>query len=111
MNKLVVFCEHHNQNLKRSSIELLQFAKSKNFHVVGIVLGSDAQKVGEQATANGANDVLIFNDATLNGYNPELYLAAIEEGIKHSDAKRILAPASSTCFVVETLPVSSAPSP
>lgn len=95
MNKLVVFCEHHNQNLKRSSIELLQFARSKNFHVVGVVLGSNTEKVAEQATANGANDVLLFNDAKLNGYSPELYLAAIEESIKQSDAKRVLAPASS----------------
>lgn len=95
MNKLVVFCEHHNQNLKRSSIELLQFARSKNFHVVGVVLGSNTEKVAEQATANGANDVLLFNDAKLNGYSPELYLAAIEESIKQSDAKHVLAPASS----------------
>ncbi len=95
MNKLVVFCEHHNQNLKRSSIELLQFAKSKNFHVVGVVLGSDTQQVAEQATSHGANEVLLFNDAQLNGYNPELYLAALEESLKQSDAKRVLAPASS----------------
>lgn len=95
MNKLIVFCEHQNQNLKRSSIELLQFARSKDLHVVGIVLGSDTQKVADQATANGASEVLLFNDAKLNGYNPELYLAALESGVKQSDAKRILAPASS----------------
>lgn len=95
MNKLVVFCEHQNHNLKRSSIELLQFAKSKNFHVVGIVLGADGQTAAEHATANGANEVLFFNDARLNEYNPELYLAALSEGIKQSEAKYILAPASS----------------
>ena len=95
MNKIIVFCEHHNQNLKRSSIELLQFAQSKGFHVVGLVLGSDAQTAAEQATANGANDVLLYNDSKLNAYNPELFLAAIEAGVKQSDAKRILAPASS----------------
>ncbi len=95
MNKIIVFCEHTNQNLKRSSIELLQFARSQSFHVVGLVLGSEAQKVAEQATANGANDVLLYNDPKLNAYNPELYLAAIEDGVKQSDAKRVLAPASS----------------
>lgn len=95
MNKLVVFCEHQNHNLKRSSIELLQFAKSKNFHTVGIVLGSEGQAAAEQATANGASEVLFFNDAKLNGYNPELYLAALNEGIKQSGAKHVLAPASS----------------
>lgn len=95
MNKIIVFCEHHNQNLKRSSIELIQFARTKSFHVVGVVLGSEAQKAAEQATANGANEVFLFNDPKLNGYNPELYLAALEESVKQSDAKRILAPASS----------------
>lgn len=95
MNKLVVFCEHHNQNLKRSSIELLQFGKSKNFHVIGIVLGSEGQKPAEQATANGAAEVLFFNDPKLNAYSPELYLVALETGIKQSDARHVLAPASS----------------
>lgn len=95
MNKLVVFCEHQNQILKRNSIELLQFGKSKNFHVVGIVLGSEGQKPAEQATANGAAEVLFFNDPKLNAYNPELYLAALETGIKQSDARHVLAPASS----------------
>lgn len=95
MNKLVVFCEHQNQNLKRNSMELLQFGRSKNFHVIGIVLGSEGQKAAEQATGNGANEVLFFDDAKLNGYNPELYLAALEAGIKQSEAKHVLAPASS----------------
>ncbi len=95
MNKIIVLCEHTNQNLKRSSIELLQFARSQNFHVVGLVLGSETQKVAEQATANGANDVLLYDDPKLNAYNPELYVVAIEDGVKQSDAKRILAPASS----------------
>lgn len=95
MSKLIVFCEHQNQNLKRSSIELLQFGKSKNFEVIGIVLGAEGQKAAEQATANGASEVLFFNDAKLNGYNPELYLAALEAGITQSGARHVLAPASS----------------
>ncbi len=65
MSKLIVFCEHQNQNLKRSSIELLQFGKSKNFEVVGIVLGAEGQKAAEQATSNGASEVLFFNDAKI----------------------------------------------
>ncbi|MBL7544586.1 MAG: electron transfer flavoprotein subunit alpha/FixB family protein [Bdellovibrionaceae bacterium] len=95
MNKLVVFCEHQSHNLKRSSIELLQFGRSKNFHVVGVVLGSEGSAAAEQATANGAHEVLWFDDAKLNGYNPELFLTALEVGIKQSDARHVLAPASS----------------
>lgn len=95
MNKVIVFCEHQNQSLKRSSKELLQFARANNFHVVGVVLGASVQPVALQATAHGANEVMLFDDPKLGGYNPELYLTALEESVRQSDAKRILAPASS----------------
>ncbi len=96
MGKILVYCEHQNKNLKRSSQELLQYAKNQGAEVVAVVFGADAKAIADQAAHNGAGLVYTFSDATMNGYNPELYALAIEEAYKKSQAHILLASASST---------------
>lgn len=96
MNKILVFCEHQNQLLKRSSQELLQFASRQQTEVIGIVLGAHAKTVAQQAAQHGASLVYTFSDPSLDGYNPELYACAIEGAYKTSQASILLANASAT---------------
>lgn len=96
MSKILVYCEHQNKNLKRSSQELLQFAKSQGAEVIGVVFGADSKSVADQAAQNGASLVYTFSDSSMNGYNPELYALAIEEACSKSQATALLASASAT---------------
>lgn len=96
MGKILVYCEHQNKNLKRSSQELLQYAKNQGGEVVAVVFGADAKVIADQAAHNGASLIYTFSDATMNGYNPELYALAIEEAYKKSQAQILLASASAT---------------
>ncbi len=96
MNKILVFCEHQNQLLKRSSQELLQFAKCQPAEVIGIVLGTHAKAIAQQVAHHGASLVYTFSDPSLDGYNPELYTCALSEAYKCSQASILLANASAT---------------
>lgn len=96
MGKILVYCEHQNKHLKRSSLELLQFAKSQGAQVTAVVFGEDSQQLANEAAHHGAEVVLTFSDASMNGYNPELYSLAIEEAFKKSQAQTLLASSSST---------------
>lgn len=97
MSKVLVFCEFQNGQLKRSSQELLQFAKQSGGEVTAVVLGSQAAAGSGAATTgqHGASEVLVCKDVGLDTYNPELFLAALLSAQKTSGANLILASASS----------------
>ena len=95
MSKVLVFCEFQNGQLKRSSQELLQFAKQSGSEVTAVSLGSQAAAGAATTGQHGANEVLVCSDSALDTYNPELFLSAILDAQKNSGANLILASASS----------------
>lgn len=95
MSKVLVFTEFQNNNLKRSSQELLQFAAKTGRPVVALALGAQAGAASAQLAHHGAQEVLLCKDADYDAYNPELYAAAAAEAIKQSGATLVLASASS----------------
>lgn len=96
MSTILVFAEHSNGKLKRSSHELLQAAAKSGGKVVALILGSKAGDVAAEAGHHGASEVLVAKDAGLDAYNPELYLAVVQAAVEKSQATSLLASASST---------------
>lgn len=96
MSKVLVFAEFQNNNLKRSSQELLQFAASTGRPVVALALGSSAAAGANQLAHHGAGEVLLCKDPSYDAYNPELFSVAAAEAIQKSGATLVLASASST---------------
>ena len=78
MSTTLVFVEHQDGQLKRSSVELLQAATKNHQKTLALVLGSQAGGVAASCAQNGAQEVHVFKDAKLDNYNPELYLAALQ---------------------------------
>jgi electron transfer flavoprotein alpha subunit len=95
MEKVLVFCEFQNGQLKRSSQELLQLAAKSGGQVTAVALGSKAAAGAATTGQHGASEVLVCKDADLDIYNPELFLAAMVEVQKSLAASLILASASS----------------
>ena len=96
MSKILVFAEQTNGKLKRSSIELLQAAAKTGSPVAAVVFGSHASDVTAAAGHNGANEVHVVKDASLDAYNPEAFTANIAAVIEKVQPSIILASASST---------------
>lgn len=96
MGKVLVFAEHTNGNLKRSSIELLQAAAKSGNTVVAVAFGAHAGDVVTALGNNGANEAHIVKDASLDAYNPESFAANICAIIEKTQPSIILASASST---------------
>lgn len=96
MAKILVFAEHSNGTLKRSSIELLQFAAKSGNTVAAVVFGSKASDVQAAVAHNGATEVHIIKDASLDAYNPESFAAAMTSIVEKAQPQIILASASST---------------
>lgn len=96
MGKVLVFAEQSHGNLKRSSIELLQAAAKSGNTVVAVVFGSHAGDVTAAAAQNGATEVHVVKDASLDSYNPELFTANIVSVVEKVQPSILLASASST---------------
>lgn len=96
MGKILVFAEHANGKVKRSSIELLQAAAKSGNTVVAAIFGSQAGDVAASLGHNGANEVVVVKDAGLDSYNPESFTANICAVVEKAQPSIILASASST---------------
>ena len=95
MAKILVFGEHHNGQVKRSTLELLSAAKASGQAFVVAVAGSNLGGALEAFTKSGAAEVHTFEDAQFDRYNPELMTAALSDLITKSGATIVLASASS----------------
>lgn len=96
MGKVLVFTEHTNGNLKRSSMELLQAAAKSGNTVVAVAFGSHASDVTAAAGHNGANEIYVVKDASLDSYNPEAFTANIASVVEKVQPTILLASASAT---------------
>lgn len=94
MSKILVFSEVSNGKLKRSSQELIQAAAKSGNAVTALFVGAKASEAAAEAPHHGASEVLVFKDASLDNYNPELYAAALEQAIGASKAEVVLASSS-----------------
>lgn len=96
MSKVFVFAEHKNGALKRGAMELLQAAAKSGNTVVGMVVGTGADKAAAEMGHHGAQEVHVIKDASLDGYNSELYSAAIAMVLEKVQPQILLASATST---------------
>lgn len=95
MSKILVFTEYSNGSLKRSSIELLQYAAKTGASVVSVTFGSKASVLQKSLAQNGASETHFVSDASLDVYNPESYSAAFATIVEKVQPQIILASSSS----------------
>jgi electron transfer flavoprotein alpha subunit len=93
--KILVFVEHSHGKIKRSSIELLQFARKAGAETHALAMGPDAPSLAAEAGQNGAQNLHVFADASVKDYNSELYTKSISGLISEIKPRVILAAAGS----------------
>lgn len=96
MSTTLVFVEHQDGQIKRSSQELLQVAAQNGQKTLAVAFGAGASAVAAACAQNGAQEVHVVKDAKLDHYNSELYLAALSAVLEKTKPQFILASASST---------------
>lgn len=95
MAKILVFTEHANGQLKRSSIELLQFAAKSGNTVIAVAFGSKAGEINSALAQNGASEVHLVKEAALDNYNSEAFTNTLTGVVEKVQPQIILASASS----------------
>lgn len=96
MSKILVFTEHANGKIKRSSQELLTAAKKSGMPVVAVATGSAAKGLATEVGQFGATELLTLGSTDYEKYNPELFASSFVDLIKKNSATVVLGSASST---------------
>lgn len=96
MDKVLVFVEHHSGQIKRSSQEILSAAKAHGKEVHALALGAGTASLKDQAGKFGASQLHVFADSKADGYNSEIFTAAVVQVLKEVSPQLVLAAASST---------------
>lgn len=94
MSKVLIFAEHQNGGLKRSTLELLSFALSNNLEIDALVVSTQNSDVVSELGKWGVKTVYQITDARFDQYNPELFEGVFSDGITSSNPGLVLASCS-----------------
>lgn len=93
MSKVFVFLESNEGRIKKGGLELLNWAASNGLELSAGLIGKNLNDAAKAAGHYGAKTVFTC-EVSSEGYNPNTYVPALNEMIKTSGAKIILANAS-----------------
>jgi electron transfer flavoprotein alpha subunit len=97
-NKILVFAEQRDGNIKKSSFEAIsegkRLAEQLGGEVIGGIIGSGIENIAGTLAHYGANKVLISDDPQLKTYSTEGYTTAFTEMIKKEQPSVVLISAS-----------------
>lgn len=88
---IFVWLEHFNGTLVQPSREALGLARSLGDKVTGLVFGQNVGEVVKQAFHYGADDVIQSDDATLETFRFEPYVALLTKIVKDNNPDIVLA--------------------
>ena len=89
MTKILVVAEVKNGEIKKSTLELLSFAKSKKLQTDAVLCGYEVSSLSDILTGQGASTIYLGDDSSLEIFNTEQYTALISDAIKKSDATQV----------------------
>ncbi len=95
MSTILVFVEHQKNQIKRSSVELLQAAQKSGLKTCAVLFGTGVENLANSAAQNGAQEVHTFKSADFDQYNPEMFLAAMSDLLEKIKPSIVLSSASS----------------
>jgi electron transfer flavoprotein alpha subunit len=94
MGKILVFIEHQNGQIKRSSLELLTAASASKNVVVAFAIGQGSAQLKDVVGKHGGSELFSINATADSSYNPELYTLIATDIIKKTNPFLVLAGAS-----------------
>jgi len=94
-NGILVFVEHHNGHVRKSSLEALSAARKLAPHgkepVVALIVGDNITALGPIAVKCNPDKVLLVNGADFAQYSTEGFAAALAESIKKENPRYVFA--------------------
>ena len=97
-NHIFVWVEQFKGKAASASWEAIGLARTLadglGGHVMACVLGMEVSGLAQEAIALGADQVFVCDDATVDDYRPEPYIAVLAKLVKENDPAAILMPAS-----------------
>ncbi|MDZ4677274.1 MAG: electron transfer flavoprotein subunit alpha/FixB family protein [Oligoflexia bacterium] len=94
MANILVFVEHKEGKIKKSSAELLAAAKKAGATVQALALGPGSKALSLEAGSFGATTLFACEADVLKNYNPEAYAAVVSQVIKEKTPAIVLASAT-----------------
>ena len=98
MNKILVFAEHRNNELKKSTFEALtlagNLANSSGAEWLTVLIGSDLAGLESDLSKFGASRIIKYKNGKLALYNSEAYAGILADVVKEDRADVVLLPAT-----------------
>jgi electron transfer flavoprotein alpha subunit len=98
MSNILVFIEHQNNKVKKTSFELISKANelksSLNGTVNAVIIGDGVSSLADQIAPYGVDSVLTIENASLAKYNCIAYAEAIAKAVSEASATVVLGTAS-----------------
>jgi electron transfer flavoprotein alpha subunit len=94
MNKILVFAEQRDGEVKKSTLETITLAQnlatSAGVEFVSVLIGSNLNALENELAKYGAIDIYKYNDEKFANYNSEGYAKVLDEAVKESGADLVL---------------------
>ena len=82
MTKILVVAEVKNGEIKKSTLELLSFSKSKGLQTDAVLCGSEISSLSDILGGQGASTIYLGDDSSLEIFNTEQYTSKLERAFK-----------------------------
>lgn len=94
-SKILVFCESQGDQIKRSSAELIQFARTTGFEVLSLCYGPNGEKIAEQSFSHGAQKAILVKGSQFQSPGYEVFEPLLESVLSKFSPDLVLASSSS----------------
>ncbi len=98
MNKILVFAEHRDGEIKKSTFEVIslagQLGGSAGVEFITILIGKDTPGIEDELAGYGATDIIKYNNDNLALYNAENFAQILADAAQEQSADVILLPAT-----------------
>ncbi len=89
MSKILIVAEVKNSEIKKNTLELISFAKSKGLEMDAVLCGSGVSGQADVLAGQGASTVYLGDDSSLEIYNTEQYTSLVTDALKQSGATQV----------------------
>ena len=89
MTKILIVAEVKNGEIKKNTLELLSFVKSKGIEANAVLCGSNVSSLCDVLAGQGASKIFLGDDTDLEIFNTEQYTSLISEAIQKSESTQV----------------------
>jgi len=89
MTKTLIVAEVKNGEIKKNTLELLSFARSKGIQADVVLCGSGVSSVCNILAGHGASKIFLGDDSSLEIFNTEQYTSLISDAINKSETTQV----------------------